>query len=58
MAVDPTRVRVPEAVRRTGVPGDEIYLAIKYGKVTSLEDDRGFPLVVIDEVRTLRDRAG
>jgi hypothetical protein len=47
------RVRVTEAVRLTGVPGTEIFLAIRHGAITSERDDRGFPLVDPDEVAAL-----
>jgi len=57
MRMDADRVRVPEAVRATEVPGDRIYLAIKYGRISSADDEHGFPLVLVDEVLTLRDRA-
>jgi hypothetical protein len=29
------RVKVTEAVRRTGVPGDVIFLTIRHGKISS-----------------------
>ena len=47
------RVRVTEAVRLTGVPGTEIFLAIRHGAITSERDDRGFNLVDPDEVAAL-----
>jgi hypothetical protein len=57
MTMTPERVRVPEAVRRTGVAGDQIYLAVKHGTISHEDDERGFPHVLVDEVLTLRDRA-
>lgn len=47
------RVKVTEAVRRTGVSGTAIFLAIVHGEITSERDDRGFDLVDPDEVASL-----
>lgn len=55
--LDPRRVSVVEANRRTGVPGDQILLAIKYGRITTQFDERGRDRVLVDEVLTLRDEA-
>jgi len=43
------RVKVTEAVRRTGVPGTAIFLAIRYGEITSERDDQGYDWVDPDE---------
>jgi hypothetical protein len=48
------RVKVTEAVRRTGVPGTAIFLAIRHGELTSQRDDRGYDWVDPDEVAELR----
>ena len=56
-SVSDGRVPVSEAARQTGVPGDQIFLAIKYGRISAVTDDRGFSEVVVDDVLTLRDRA-
>jgi hypothetical protein len=34
------RVKVTEAVRRTGVPGDVTFLALRHGAITSQQDPR------------------
>ena len=47
------RVKVTEAVRRTGVPGTAIFLAIRHGEITSERDDRGYDWVDPDEVAAL-----
>jgi hypothetical protein len=47
------RVKVTEAVRRTGVPGDVIFLAIRYGEISSQRDERGYDWVDPDEVAAL-----
>ena len=47
------RVKVTEAVRRTGVTGTTILLAIRHGEITTVLDDRGYDWVDPDEVRTL-----
>lgn len=47
------RVKVTEAVRRTGVPGTQIFLAIRAGQITSERDERGYDWVDPDEVATL-----
>ncbi len=47
------RVKVTEAVRRTAVPGDVIFLAILHGEITSERDDRGYDFVDPDEVAML-----
>jgi hypothetical protein len=50
------RVSVPEAVRRTSVPGDVIFLAIRHGEITTELDDRGLDRVDPDEVAQLAAR--
>ena len=52
-AVEGDHVSVPEAVRRTGVPGDRIYLAIRHGEIGSVPDERGFDCVDPGEVAAL-----
>lgn len=47
------RVKVTEAVRRTGVPGDVIFLAIRHDEISSERDDRGYDWVDPDEVAAL-----
>lgn len=47
------RVSVPEAFRRTGVPGDQIYLAVLQGRISEVRDEHGFSFVLVDEVLTL-----
>lgn len=47
-------VSVPEAVRRTGVRGDTIFLAIRHGEIRSVPDERGIDRVDPDEVRRLQ----
>jgi hypothetical protein len=47
------RVKVTEAVRRTGVPGTAIFLAIRHGEITSERDDHGYDWVDPDEVAAL-----
>ena len=47
------RVKVTEAVRRTGVPGDVIFLAIRHDEISSQRDDRGYDWVDPDEVAAL-----
>lgn len=47
-------VSVPVAVRRTGVRGDVIFLAIPHGEIRSVPDDRGIDRVDPDEVRRLQ----
>ncbi|MGH9225754.1 MAG: hypothetical protein ACRD2W_18650 [Acidimicrobiales bacterium] len=47
------RVKVTEAVRRTGVPGTVVFLAIRHGEITSVRDDRGYDWVDPDEVASL-----
>ena len=53
------RIKVTEAVRRTGVPGDVIFLTIRRGEISSQRDERGYDWVDPDEVAALalRDRA-
>lgn len=51
------RVKVVEAVRRTGVPGTTIYLAIRHGEITTKLDDHGYDWVDPDEVRELTSSA-
>jgi hypothetical protein len=51
--VSTERVSVPEAVRRTGVPGDVIFLAIRHGEISTERDDRGLDHVDPDEVAQL-----
>jgi hypothetical protein len=47
------RVKVTEAVPMTGVPGTEIFLAIRHGEITTERDDRGYDWVDPDEVASL-----
>jgi hypothetical protein len=47
------RVKATEAVRRTGVPRTDIFLAIRSGRITSERDERGYDWVDPDEVATL-----
>lgn len=47
------RVKVTEAVRRTGVAGPTIFLAIRHGDITTEQDERGYDWVDPDEVRKL-----
>lgn len=47
------RVKVTEAVRRTGEPGTEIFLAVRSGKIASERDERGYDWVDPDEAATL-----
>jgi hypothetical protein len=51
------RVSVGEAVRQTGVPGDRIFRAIFDGEISTWLNERGIDRVLVEEVRTLRDRA-
>jgi hypothetical protein len=44
------RVSIPEAVRRTGIAGDRIFLAIRHGEISSVPDQRGIDQVSPDEV--------
>ena len=46
-------VKITEAVRRTGVPGDVIFLAIRHNEINSERDDRGHDWVDPDEVAAL-----
>ena len=55
MTMDTERVSVPEAVRRTGVRGDRIFLAIRHGKISTAFNERGLDQVVVEEVLTLAD---
>jgi hypothetical protein len=55
--VDDDRMSVSDAARETGVPGNQIFLAIKYGRISADTDEHGFSRVLVDEVRSLRDRA-
>ena len=50
------RVKVTEAVRRTGISGTEIFLAIRAGQITSERDERGYDWVDPDEVAGLAIR--
>ena len=50
MSMDAERVSIPEAVRRTGVAGDRIFLAIRHGQISSVPDDRGIDRVSPEEV--------
>jgi hypothetical protein len=50
------RVKVTEAVRRAGVPGDVIFLAIRHDEISSQRDDRGYGWVDPDEVAAQRFR--
>lgn len=47
------RVKVTEAARSTGVPGTEIFLAIRHGDISTERDERGYDWVDPDEVVTL-----
>jgi hypothetical protein len=47
------RVKVTEAARTTGVPGPQIFLAIRHGKISTVLDDRGYDWVDLDEVARL-----
>ncbi len=47
------RVKVTEAVRRTGVPGTVIFLAIRHCEITSERDDRGYDWVDPEEIAAL-----
>jgi hypothetical protein len=49
------RVSVPEAVRRTGVRGDRIFLAIRHGEISTAFNERGLDQVVVEEVLTLAE---
>ena len=51
------RIKVSEAVRRTGVPGTAIILAIRHGEISTELDERGYDWVDLDEVRHLADAA-
>ncbi len=50
MLMDDERISIPEAVRRTGVAGDRIFLAIRHGEITTVPNDRGVDQVKPDEV--------
>lgn len=54
MAMGDERVSVPEAVRRTGVRGDRIFLAIRHREITTELDARGVDRVIPSEVLALR----
>ncbi len=47
-------VSVPEAVRRTGVRGDRIFLAIRNGEIRTVPDERGVDQVDPCEVESLQ----
>jgi len=47
------RVKVTEAVRRTGVPGTVIFVAIRHGEITTDRDDLGYDWVDPEEVAAL-----
>lgn len=47
------RVKVTEAARTTGVPGPEIFLAIRHGEISTVRDERGYDWVDPDEVARL-----
>ena len=47
------RVKVTEAARATGVPGPEIFIAIRYGEISTVLDSRGYDWVDLDEVARL-----
>lgn len=49
-------VSVSQAVRRTGVRGDRIFLSLRHGELASVPDDRGFDLVDPDAVLRVRPR--
>jgi hypothetical protein len=44
------RVKVTEAARITGVPGPDIFLAIRHGEISTERDERGYDWVDPDEV--------
>ena len=50
------RVKVTEAVRRTGVSGTAIFLAIRHGDISTVRDDRGYDLVDLEEVMAISER--
>jgi hypothetical protein len=56
VSVSNERVSVPEAVRRVGVPGDVIFLAIRHGEISSERDERGLDPVDPAEVAQLVTR--
>lgn len=47
------RVKVTEAVRRTGVPGTVIFLAIRHGELATDRDELGYDWVDPEEVAAL-----
>ncbi len=47
------RVKVTEAVRRTGVLGTVIFLAIRHGELTTDQDELGYDWVDPEEVAAL-----
>jgi hypothetical protein len=47
------RMKVTEAVRRTGVPGTTIFLAIRDQRITTERDKRGYDWVDPAEVEAL-----
>jgi hypothetical protein len=47
------RVKVTEAARTTGVPGPDIFLAIRHGEISTVRDDRGYDWVDPEEVARL-----
>ena len=53
LAVMAERVKVTEAVRRTGVPGTVIFVAIRHGEITTDRDDLGYDWVDPEEVAAL-----
>lgn len=54
--MDGERISIPEAVRRTGVAGDRIFLAIRHCEITTVPNDRGVDQVKPDEVVRLDTR--
>ena len=56
MAMKGERVSIPEAVRRTGVSGDRIFLAIRCDEITTVLDERGIDQVDSDEVAEIASR--
>jgi hypothetical protein len=51
--VGSAHLKVTEAVRRTGVPGDVIFLAIRHDEISSQRGERGYDWVDSDEVAAL-----
>lgn len=47
------RVKVTEAARTTGVPGPDIFLAIRHGEISTMRDEHGYDWVDPEEVGRL-----